>query len=100
ATDFERSEVLVPESIGCFRLRFPPDFQPVQILDRDLPILQAIKQVVAKSSRKIRPLDFGHHSPKVMRASSSLMRCRSAESGDSVSRLASSKNRCLSASLE
>jgi hypothetical protein len=46
---------------------------------------KAVKEVLTEGSRKIGPLDLGHQSPKVMRASSSLTRCRSAGSADSVS---------------
>ena len=53
-----------------------------------------------RTGRKIRPLDLGHHSPKVMRASSFLICCRSFESVDSERRFANAKKRCFSASLE
>jgi hypothetical protein len=46
---------------------------------------KAVKEVLTEGRRKIGPLDLGHQSPKVMRASSSLTCCRSAGSADSVS---------------
>src|SRR5438552_2201623 len=68
--NLEGSKVFVPKSIRCLGLRLSPDFQLVQIFDSDLPIVQTVEEVLAKSSWKILPLNLGHHSPKVIRASS------------------------------
>ena len=97
--DLERSKVLVPRPIRRLRFRFPPKLQLVEVFDGNLTFLQAVKKVLAEGKWKIRPLNLGHQSPKVMRASSSLIPCRSMGSSDSAIRLASAKNRRFSASL-
>ena len=74
ATDFERTEVLVPEPVGGIGIGFSPRFELVKVVRGDLAFAQPIKQMVAERGRQSGPLDPGHYSPKVMRASSSLRR--------------------------
>ena len=100
AANLERSEVLVPRPVWSLRFGFPPKFKLIEVLNRYPAFFQAIEKVLSNGTRKIGPLDLPHHSPKVMRASSSLSRFRSADSTDSASRVASSKNRSFSASLD
>ena len=47
AADLERAEVLDPWAVRGIRLRLPPEFQLVEVLDGDLPIAQAVEQMVA-----------------------------------------------------
>ena len=51
----------------------------------ELALLQTVEEVLPERRRKVGPLDLGHQSPKVMRASSSLIRCRSTGSSDFAS---------------
>ena len=100
AADLERSKVLVPRAIRRLRLRFPPQFQLVEVFRWDLPVRDTIKQVLSKTRWKIGPPNPRHHSPNVIRANSSFNRFRSAASRDSVSRFTSEKKRSFSASLD
>ena len=56
--DFEGSKILEPWSIRCLGIGLSPKLELVEVIDRDLAIAQAIKQMVAKRPREIRPLDL------------------------------------------
>src|SRR6266540_346586 len=96
AADLERTEILPPEPVRSLRFRLTPPLQSIEVLDRDLALAQAVEQVVAEGGGQVGPLDLRHHSPKVMRASSSLSRFCSAGLDERCSRSASSKNRFFS----
>src|SRR5207237_1260740 len=81
-----------PRSIPRLRIGLSPKLELAEVFDRDLAIAQAIKQMVAKRPREIRPLDLGHYSPNVICASSSLRRFCSAAFDEFANRSASSKN--------
>src|SRR5437867_880827 len=96
AADLERTEILPPEPVRSLRFRLSPPLESIEVLDRDLSLAQAVEQVVAEGGGQVGPLDLRHHSPKVMRASSSLSRFCSAGLDERRSRSASSKNRFFS----
>jgi len=96
--DLEGAKVLVPGALGSFRLRLPPELELVQVLGRDLPLAKTLEQMVPQSRWKVLPPYLRHQSPKVTRASSSLIRSCSAGSLDLVSSSASWRNRSRSAS--
>src|SRR5579864_5846792 len=96
ATDFERTEVLVPKPLGGIRIRFSPRFELVQIFRGDLAFAQPFKEVIAERGRQTAPLDSGHYSPKVRTASSSLRRVCSSTSRERARRSANSRKRFFS----
>lgn len=59
-------------------LSFAPQFQLIEIFRRYLAIRDPIEEVLAENWWKTGPPDLRHQSPKVIRASSSFSRCRSA----------------------
>jgi hypothetical protein len=46
------------------RFRFTPQLQLIEVLDRDLAPTKPIKQVIAESGGKVRPLNFRHLFPE------------------------------------
>jgi len=98
ATDLEGAKVLVPSALWSFRLRLTPELELIQVLGADLSFAQPFEQVVAQSRWKVLPPYPRHQSPKVRRASSSLIRCCSAGSLELLNRSASWRNRWRSAS--
>ena len=74
AANLERAEILIPIAVGGFRFRFPPELQLIQVFGANLALPEALKKVVPQRGRQVGPLDFRHYAPKVMRASSSLVR--------------------------
>src|SRR5262249_52686384 len=65
-----------------------------------LAIGDSIEEMLAETRWKISPPNLWHQPPKVIRASSSFKRSRSAGSEDSVRRLTSEKNRSFSDSFD
>ena len=59
ATDFERTEVLVPEPIRGIGIRFSPRFELVKVFGGDLAFAQPIKEVIAERGRQTAPPDSG-----------------------------------------
>src|SRR5580704_3333722 len=96
ATDFERTEVLVPESVRGIGTRFSPHFELVEVFRGDFAFAQPVEEVIAERRRQTAPLDFGHYSPKVRTASSSLRRVCSSTSRERAKRSASSRKRFFS----
>src|SRR5580704_5323996 len=90
ATDFERTEVLVPESVRGIGTRFSPHFELLEVFRGDFAFAQPVEEVMAERRRQTAPLDFGHYSPKVRTASSSLRRVCSSTSRERAKRSASS----------
>ncbi|MGB9459953.1 MAG: hypothetical protein WCA94_03570, partial [Candidatus Acidiferrum sp.] len=72
----------------------------IQILGSNLAFCHPVEQMLTQSRREIRPLNFRHHSPKVIRASSFFKLSCSTGSLDSVSRVVKAKNRSFSASFD
>ena len=64
ATDLERSEVLVPKSFRSLRFTFAPQFQLIEVFDRDLALAKSIEEVIAQNNREIGPLNFRHLFPE------------------------------------
>src|SRR6202795_2879765 len=93
--NFERSKILVPEPVGGIGIGFSPRFELVKVFRGDLACAQPVKQMVAERGRQSGPLDPGHYSPKVMRASSALRRSCSFALLDRARRSARSKKRFL-----
>src|SRR5712692_5485800 len=98
ATDLEGAKVLVPSAFWSFRLRLTPELELIQVLGADLSFAQPFEQVLAQSRWKVLSPYPRHQSPKVRRASSSLIRSCSARSLELLSRSASWRNRLRSAS--
>src|SRR6266850_5507445 len=96
ATDFERTEVLVPKPLRGIGIRFSPRFELVQVFRGDLAFAQPVKEVIAERGRQTAPLDARHYSPKVRTASSSLRRVCSSTSRERARRSASSRKRFFS----
>ena len=86
------------QALWSFRLRLTPELELIQVLGADLSFAQPFEQVLAQSRWKVLPPYPRHQSPKVRRASSSLIRSCSAGSLELVSRSASCRNRLRSAS--
>src|SRR6266540_5052472 len=74
ATDLERTDIPPPEALRSLRFRLSPQLQSIEVLGCDLSLAEAVEEVVAEGGRQVGPLDLRHHSPKVMRASSSFSR--------------------------
>lgn len=74
SANLEGAKVLEPETFRRLRLRFPPDFESVEIVSCDFALANSVEQVFTQRRGQSRPLDPRHYSPKVMRASSSLRR--------------------------
>src|SRR6185295_7692498 len=98
AADLERTEVFVPLSVRGLGLGLSPQLQLVEVFGRDLSLAQPLEQMVPQRGRQPNPLDLRHHSPKVMRASSSLRRLCSSGSRACVKRSARSRKCFLSSS--
>lgn len=61
AAEFERAEILVPESFWQIRFRFHPETELVQVLQADVAVTHAFDKVVPKRSRESGPgLDLRH----------------------------------------
>lgn len=57
AADLEGPEVLEPETVGRFRVRFSPELQLIEVIRRDLAISKPIEQMISEGRREIRPLN-------------------------------------------
>src|SRR6266850_4650972 len=95
-TDFERTEVLVPEPLRGLGIGLSPRFELVEVFGGDLAVAQPVKEVIAERGRQTAPQDSGHYSPKVMTANSSLRRVCSSTSRERARRSASSMKRFFS----
>jgi hypothetical protein len=51
ATDFERTEVLIPGPIRGIGIRFSPRFELVEVFRGDLAFAQPVKEVIAERGR-------------------------------------------------
>lgn len=98
--NFEGAEVLVPFAVRRIGFGFTPKLEPVQIFDRYFSLFKPIKSMLAQGRWKIIPLNLRHQAPNVMRASSFLIRRRSAGSVESDNRFASAKNLSFSDALD
>src|SRR6185295_3961487 len=98
AADLEGAEVLVPEIVRSLGLGLSPNLQLIQVFRGDPSLAKAVEQVVPQRRGQTGPLDLRHHSPKVMRASSSFRRPCSSGSSELVRRSARSRKRFFSCS--
>src|SRR5262249_38092620 len=66
ATELERTEILVPETLRHFRFRFQPETELIQIIQADLSVMHALDQMLANGLRQPRPrFNLWHYSPKM-----------------------------------
>src|SRR5215510_3003122 len=96
AADLERAEVFVPEPVRSLGFGLSPHLQLIEVFGGDPSLAKPLEKMVAERGGQAGPLDLRHHSPKVIRASSSLRRLCSSGSRLCAKRSASSKKRFLS----
>ncbi|SRR5579871_1591962 len=77
-TEFDGAEILVPQPVRSFGLGRSPLSWREEILAGDLALGSSFEETISQVRRKVRPLNLWHQPPNVSRASSSLIRFRSA----------------------
>src|SRR5438270_7582061 len=60
AAKLEAAEILVPVAIRRFWTTFPPLFQPIKVIKRDLPFAGTLEQMVTDREWQVIPKDFRH----------------------------------------
>lgn len=83
---------------GSSRLGSPGSNSPAEVFGGDPPLAKPLEQMIPQRDRQAGPLNPRHHSPKVMRANSSLRRLCSPGSRVCAKRSASSRKCFLSCS--
>src|SRR3954468_10961795 len=69
AANFERPEVFDPQPFRCVRFGLAPEFELVEIFNRNLPITQPVEEMIPQRRRQVGPLNPRHLIPMARRTS-------------------------------